>query len=170
MYNQIAPMKIPPFQRQQQHSNVPFEHLGDNSYLQGCSSSFLLGQHSSTDHYAHRHKDSSDLHTQSDRSARTIRLRAVAAISVDNPNAISHLESVQSGEEGTLPSYRPRRTFLLSGGLWSACRHNNRSQVRVPWLQLRGHWLDKADFGINVPVTVRVMEGCLVLTTESTGS
>jgi toxic protein SymE len=43
-------------------------------------------------------------------------------------------------------------------------RRKDRSQARVPWLQLRGHWLDRAGFGIDVPVTVRVMEGCLVLT------
>jgi toxic protein SymE len=45
-------------------------------------------------------------------------------------------------------------------------RRKDQSQARVPWLQLKGHWLDKAGFGIDVPVTVRVMEGCLVLTTE----
>lgn len=42
----------------------------------------------------------------------------------------------------------------------------DRSQARVPWLQLKGHWLDKAGFGIDVPVIVRVMEECLVLTAE----
>ncbi|MFV0477650.1 MAG: SymE family type I addiction module toxin [Parahaliea sp.] len=42
-------------------------------------------------------------------------------------------------------------------------RRKDRSQARVPWLQLRGHWLEQAGFAIDVPVTVRVMEGCLVL-------
>ena len=42
----------------------------------------------------------------------------------------------------------------------------NNSQAKVPWLQLKGHWLDQAGFSIDTPVTVRVMEGCLVLTTE----
>ncbi len=36
----------------------------------------------------------------------------------------------------------------------------------VPWLQLRGHWLRQAGFEINTPVKIRVMDGCLVLTTE----
>jgi len=49
-------------------------------------------------------------------------------------------------------------------------RRKDRSQARVPWVRLKGHWLDKAGFGIDVPVTVRVMEGCLVLTAESTGA
>jgi toxic protein SymE len=42
----------------------------------------------------------------------------------------------------------------------------NNSQARVPWLQLKGHWLQQAGFAIDTPVTVRVMEGCLVLTTK----
>jgi hypothetical protein len=37
----------------------------------------------------------------------------------------------------------------------------------VPWIQMKGHWLDQAGFSIDMPVTVRVMEGCLVLTVEN---
>jgi toxic protein SymE len=33
-------------------------------------------------------------------------------------------------------------------------------------LQLKGHWLEKAGFMIDAPVTVQVMDKCLVLTTE----
>ncbi len=33
-------------------------------------------------------------------------------------------------------------------------------------IQLKGHWLIQAGFAIDTPVTVRVMEGCLVVTTE----
>lgn len=36
----------------------------------------------------------------------------------------------------------------------------------VPWIQLKGHWLNQAGFQINTPVKVRVMEGCLVLTVQ----
>lgn len=36
----------------------------------------------------------------------------------------------------------------------------------VPWIQPKGHWLQQAGFEINTPVKVRVMNGCLVLTTE----
>ncbi|WP_200882949.1 SymE family type I addiction module toxin, partial [Cellvibrio mixtus] len=39
-------------------------------------------------------------------------------------------------------------------------------QATMPWLQLKGHWLKHAGFDINSPVTIRVMHGCLVLTTE----
>jgi hypothetical protein len=45
-------------------------------------------------------------------------------------------------------------------------RRKDRSQAKVLWLQLKGHWLEKAGFGVDLPVTVRVMEGCLVLTTQ----
>jgi hypothetical protein len=37
----------------------------------------------------------------------------------------------------------------------------------VPWIQMKGHWLDQAGFTINTPVTIRVMEGCLVLTVDT---
>ncbi|WP_425428402.1 SymE family type I addiction module toxin [Agarilytica rhodophyticola] len=33
-------------------------------------------------------------------------------------------------------------------------------------IHLKGHWLTKARFEIDSPVKVRVMEGCLVLTSE----
>ena len=36
----------------------------------------------------------------------------------------------------------------------------------VPWIQLKGYWLQQAGFEINTPVKVRGMDGCLVLTTE----
>ncbi|MEJ2622044.1 MAG: SymE family type I addiction module toxin [Candidatus Thiodiazotropha sp.] len=36
----------------------------------------------------------------------------------------------------------------------------------VPWIQLKGHWLQQAGFEINTPVKVRVMNGCVVLTTQ----
>lgn len=34
----------------------------------------------------------------------------------------------------------------------------------VPWLQLKGIWLEQAGFTIKTPVKVRVMAGCVVLT------
>ncbi len=39
-------------------------------------------------------------------------------------------------------------------------------EARVPWLQMRGHWLAAAGFDIRTPVRVRVMKGCLVLTID----
>ena len=34
----------------------------------------------------------------------------------------------------------------------------------VPWVQLKGYWLEAAGFRIDAPIKVRVREGCLVLT------
>ena len=34
----------------------------------------------------------------------------------------------------------------------------------VPWVQLKGYWLEAAGFIIDMPIKVRVMEGCVVLT------
>lgn len=42
----------------------------------------------------------------------------------------------------------------------------NGSQAEMPWLQLKGLWLRRAGFGIDTAVTVRVMDGCLVVTAE----
>jgi len=36
----------------------------------------------------------------------------------------------------------------------------------VPWINIRGQWLAQAGFIIQTPITVRVMDGCLVLTVE----
>lgn len=36
----------------------------------------------------------------------------------------------------------------------------------VPWVRLRGKWLQEAGFEVDAQVRVRIMAGCLVLTTE----
>ena len=36
----------------------------------------------------------------------------------------------------------------------------------VPTIQMKGHWLQKAGFEIDTHIKIRVMDGCLVLTTE----
>lgn len=46
-------------------------------------------------------------------------------------------------------------------------RRKDHSQACVPWLQLKRHWLERAGFEIGAPISVRVMEGCLVLMTEA---
>jgi hypothetical protein len=38
----------------------------------------------------------------------------------------------------------------------------------VPWIQMRGQWLEQLGFEIDTPITVRAMNGCLVLTAEET--
>jgi toxic protein SymE len=40
------------------------------------------------------------------------------------------------------------------------------TQAIVPWLQLKGHWLARAGFTIDTPVTIQVTDGCLVLRVE----
>jgi toxic protein SymE len=37
---------------------------------------------------------------------------------------------------------------------------------RMPWIRLRGQWLQQAGFVPQARVRVRVMTGCLVITTE----
>ncbi|MES2825910.1 MAG: SymE family type I addiction module toxin [Pseudomonadota bacterium] len=33
----------------------------------------------------------------------------------------------------------------------------------VPWINIRGYWLNKVGFTINTPVCVEVSDGCLVI-------
>jgi toxic protein SymE len=37
---------------------------------------------------------------------------------------------------------------------------------RSPWIRLRGLWLKQAGFAPQARVRVRIMQGCLVITTE----
>ncbi|MBI3546139.1 MAG: type I addiction module toxin, SymE family [Gammaproteobacteria bacterium] len=34
----------------------------------------------------------------------------------------------------------------------------------MPWVQLKGYWLEAVGFNIDTRIQVRVMKGCLVLT------
>ncbi len=36
----------------------------------------------------------------------------------------------------------------------------------VPWIQLKGKWLEKVGFSIDSQVTITVSQGCLILTVE----
>ena len=42
-------------------------------------------------------------------------------------------------------------------------------RTAIGQIDLKGHWLIEAGFAIDAPVTIRVMDGCLVLTTEHSG-
>ena len=37
---------------------------------------------------------------------------------------------------------------------------------RMPWIRLRGRWLQQAGFVPQTRIRVRIMQGCLVITTE----
>lgn len=42
-------------------------------------------------------------------------------------------------------------------------------RTAIGQILLKGHWLVKAGFPVDWPVTVRVMEGCMVVTAEPEG-
>lgn len=42
--------------------------------------------------------------------------------------------------------------------------HPYRVNRAVPWVQLKGYWLEEVGFSIDARIQVRVMKGCLVLT------
>ena len=36
----------------------------------------------------------------------------------------------------------------------------------VPWVEIKGYWLNKAGFNIGTPLSVEVKQGCIVLKTQ----
>lgn len=42
------------------------------------------------------------------------------------------------------------------------------TKPRLPWIRLHGLWLQQAGFTPQARIRVRVMTGCLVITTEGT--
>lgn len=42
------------------------------------------------------------------------------------------------------------------------------AQPKIPWIRLRGLWLLQAGFTPQARIRVRIMTGCLVITTEET--
>lgn len=63
-----------------------------------------------------------------------------------------------------LPMKQQRRLKVREG--YHSYQLNQYRRTPVGEIQLKGNWLIKAGFDIDTPVTVRVMDGCLVLTTE----
>lgn len=43
---------------------------------------------------------------------------------------------------------------------------HSRTKHDIPWIQLKGLWLEQAGFSVDTPVKIRVMDGCLVLTVD----
>ena len=78
----------------------------------------------------------------------------------DNSKAGSRLRKSKSCEERyikvnqTYYEYRTKEQHR-----YSSCRS-------VPTIQMKGHWLKQAGFEIDTPIKIRVMDGCLVITTE----
>ena len=42
--------------------------------------------------------------------------------------------------------------------------------VPVPWVQIKGYWLNQAGFTIGTALTVEVQPGCIVLKTQPSSS
>ena len=42
----------------------------------------------------------------------------------------------------------------------------SRSDDSIPAINLKGKWLNQAEFTTGTPLIIRVMQGCLVITTE----
>jgi toxic protein SymE len=77
-----------------------------------------------------------------------------------NGNAGSRLRKSKTCEERFIKVNEIHYLYRLKGDPAGAGRP-------VPWIQLKGYWLQRAGFEIDTPVKVRVMDGCLVLTTTN---
>lgn len=85
-----------------------------------------------------------------------------------------------AGNDSTTPERRSSkvchtRTLKVREGSYSRIikdKHHSHFDrtiyTTVPWINIQGQWLEQAGFSIHTPIKVRVMEGCLVLTTETT--
>jgi len=37
----------------------------------------------------------------------------------------------------------------------------------VPWVQIKGYWLNQAGFSIGTPLSVQVQNGCIIITPQA---
>ncbi len=76
---------------------------------------------------------------------------------------INHKPKKQSPPTGTRQERRLKVSSILSD---QTSKTQGKTQVKVPWIRMQGKWLEQAGFEIRTSVRIRVMTGCLVLTTE----
>lgn len=65
--------------------------------------------------------------------------------------------------------FQRERHLKVSSALYEYKGNASRSGLRatsVPWIRMQGKWLEQAGFTIHTRVRIRVMKGCLVLTTD----
>lgn len=62
------------------------------------------------------------------------------------------------------PATRPATKHKPERRIKVTSRYDNNKAV--PWVQMRGQWLEQIGFTIDTPIKIRVMDGCLVLTIE----
>lgn len=74
-------------------------------------------------------------------------------------------DSTRSGKRSTSHPCQERRLKVYSGYYAPRANASYAASRPVPWVQLKGYWLEQAGFTISAPIRVRVMDGCLVLTT-----
>ncbi len=64
------------------------------------------------------------------------------------------------------PSTAERRITVGTAHYPALHGREPRSDREVPYIRLRGHWLQRAGFPPNVRIRVSVRDGCLVMTCE----
>ena len=65
------------------------------------------------------------------------------------------------------PAMTERRLKIAADYYPANNRQNGYARSKpVPWIRLKGLWLQQAGFEINEKIRIRVMKGCLVITAE----
>ncbi len=62
--------------------------------------------------------------------------------------------------DGPVPEGMGRQERFLTVSIYPE------ASPRMPWIRLRGRWLAQAGFLPQTRIRVRIMRGCLVITTE----
>lgn len=68
-----------------------------------------------------------------------------------------------------VPDYkttRNTRTLKVTATHYDYSLKDHRIPRPVPWIQLKGYWLEQAGFAIGTPLTVKVSKGKLVIVAE----
>jgi len=65
-----------------------------------------------------------------------------------------------------IPTICQERQLTVRAGYYPYQLAKTAPGPAVPWIRLKGYWIEQAGFTIGRPVKVRVMAGCLVLTVE----
>lgn len=76
----------------------------------------------------------------------------------------NHKPNEQSAPNGLQRERRLKVSSMLAERKTSGSGRG--TTTKVPWIRMQGKWLEEAGFNVHSSVRVRVMKGCLVLTTD----
>lgn len=76
-----------------------------------------------------------------------------------------HATREHTGTDDTKPVLAVRKLKVRTGH-YDYARQDYRAPEPVPWIYIKGYWLQQAGFLIGTPVQVQISKGRLVITIE----